>query len=132
MNIWGIINLILIIIILAIAGSWLWIKIEEKRVGGAITNEEFEKGKHKAQIIDVREKNPFKRKHILGARNIPMTMFKYQYSEIRPDLPVYIYSDTPSVSLRAVKILKKNGYQKVYWLKDGFDGWKGQTKTSKY
>lgn len=132
MNIWGIINIILIIIILAIGGSWLWIKIETKRVGGAITNEEFEKGKRKAQIIDVREKNTFKKKHILGARNIPMTMFKYQYSEIRPDLPVYIYSDAPSVSLRAVKLLKKNGYQKVFWLKDGFEGWKGQTKASKY
>ena len=61
MNIFGIINIILIIIILAFALSWLWTWIQSKRVGGALTNEEFEKGKRKAQIIDVREKGPFKK-----------------------------------------------------------------------
>lgn len=132
MNIWQIINIILIIIILLFVANWLWMKIETKRVGGVLTNEEFEKGKHKAQIVDVREKDAFKKKHILGARNIPMTMFKYQYNELRPDLPVYLYADAPSISLRAAKILKKKGFEKVYWLKDGFQGWKGKTKASKY
>ena len=42
MNIFGIINIILIIIILAFALSWLWTWIQSKRVGGALTNEEFE------------------------------------------------------------------------------------------
>ena len=49
MNIFLIINIILIIIILAFALSWLWTWIQSKRVGGALTNEEFEKGKRKAQ-----------------------------------------------------------------------------------
>lgn len=61
MNIFGIINIILIIIILAFALSWLWTWIQSKRVGGALTNEEFEKGKRKAQIIDVREKSLLRR-----------------------------------------------------------------------
>ena len=132
MNILGIINIILIIIILAFALSWLWTWIQSKRVGGALTNEEFEKGKRKAQIIDVREKGPFKKEHILGARNIPYTMFKYQYQEIRPDLPVYLYSDSNALTVRAARFLQKKGYEKVYWLKDGFEKWDGQTKASKY
>ena len=32
---------------------------------------------------DLREKEPFKRKHIDGARNLPYTMLKYQYTELR-------------------------------------------------
>lgn len=131
MNIFSIISIILMVILVLIGANWLWLRIEMKRVGGSINNEEFAQGKHKAQIIDVREKGPFKKKHILGARNIPMTMFKYQYNTIRPDLPVYIYSDSPTVSMRAVKILKKNGYGKVYWLKGGFEGWNGPTKSAK-
>lgn len=132
MNIFTIINIILIIIILGFGLNWLWMKIQEKRVGGKLSQKEFEEGKRKAQIIDVREKNPFKKKHILGARNIPITMFKYQYQEIRPDLPVYLYSDSEALTLRAARILKKNGYDKVFWLEDPFDKWEGQVKTSKY
>lgn len=131
-NIFWIINIILIIIILSFGINWLWLKIQEKRVGGKLTQKQFEEGKRKAQIIDVREKNAFKKKHILGARNVPMTMFKYQYQEIRPDLPVYVYSDSEVLTLRAARFLKKHGYQDVHWLEDDFDQWKGQTKTSKY
>ena len=75
---------------------------------------------------------PFKKEHILGARNIPYTMFKYQYQEIRPDLPVYLYSDSSALTVRAARFLQKKGYKKVYWLKDGFEKWDGQTKSSKY
>lgn len=72
------------------------------------------------------------KEHILGARNIPYTMFKYQYQEIRPDLPVYLYSDSNALTVRAARFLQKKGYEKVYWLKDGFEKWDGQTKASKY
>lgn len=102
-----VIDAILLIIILSFLFSWLWNKYQAKRVGGALSNEEFRAGMRKAQIIDVRESAPFKRKHIDGARNIPMTMFKYQHGEIRKDLPVYLYSDASSITLRAARILQK-------------------------
>lgn len=97
---------------MAFALSWLWTWIQSKRVGGALTNEEFEKGKRKAQIIDVREKAPFK-EHILGARNIPYTMFKYQYQEIRPDLPVYLYSDSSALTVRAARFYRKRAIKGI-------------------
>lgn len=131
-SVFTIINVILIVIILGFGLNWLWLKIQEKRVGGKLTQKQFEEGKRKAQIIDVREKGPFKKEHILGARNIPYTMFKYQYQEIRPDLPVYLYSDSNALTVRAARFLQKKGYEKVYWLKDGFEKWDGQTKASKY
>ncbi|EEU21112.1 MULTISPECIES: rhodanese-like domain-containing protein [Lactobacillus] len=127
-----VIDAILLVIILSFLCSWLWNKYQAKRVGGALSNEEFRAGMRKAQIIDVRESAPFKRKHIDGARNIPMTMFKYQHGEIRKDLPVYLYSDASSITLRAARILQKDGYKKIFWLKDGLENWDGRTKASKY
>lgn len=127
-----VIDAILLIIILSFLFSWLWNKYQAKRVGGALSNEEFRAGMRKAQIIDVRESAPFKRKHIDGARNIPMTMFKYQHGEIRKDLPVYLYSDASSITLRAARILQKDGYKKIFWLKDGLENWDGRTNASKY
>ncbi len=127
-----VIDAILLIIILSFLFSWLWNKYQAKRVGGALSNEEFRAGMRKVQIIDVRESAPFKRKHIDGARNIPMTMFKYQHGEIRKDLPVYLYSDASSITLRAARILQKDGYKKIFWLKDGLENWDGRTKASKY
>ena len=87
-----VLDLVLLVIILVMVGIWAWNKIQAKSIGGELTNEEFKEGMRKAQIIDLREKEPFKRKHIDGARNLPYTMLKYQYTELRSDLPVYLYS----------------------------------------
>lgn len=127
-----IIDAILLVIILAMVIAWAWNKIWAKHLGGGLTNEEFKQGMRKAQIIDLREKEPFKRKHIDGARNLPYTMIKYQYGELRPDLPVYLYSDSESITLRAARFLKKKNFASVHWLTGGFDKWDGRTKASKY
>lgn len=128
-----IIDVVLVVIILAFILVWLWNKIQTKRLGnGDLTNDEFNQGMRKAQIIDLREKAPFKRKHIDGARNLPYTMLKYQYTELRTDLPVYLYSDSLSVTLRAARFLQKKHFSSIKWLKNGFDEWNGRTKSSKY
>lgn len=127
-----ILDVVLGAIVIAFVAVWGWNKIQAKRIGGRLDNDEFNKGMRKAQIVDVREKEPFKRKHIDGARNLPYTMLKYQYSELRPDLPVYLYSDSLTITLRAASFLKKKGFKSIYWLKDGFEEWKGRTKSSKY
>lgn len=127
-----ILDVILIAIILVFAGIWLWNRIQAKRIGGQLSNEEFKQGMRKAQIVDLREKEPFKRKHIDGARNLPYTMLKYQFNELRPDLPVYLYSDSLTVTLRAARLLKKNGFSSIHYLKNGFEQWDGRTKASKY
>lgn len=128
-----IIDVVLVVIILAFVLVWLWNKIQTKRLGnGDLTNDEFNQGMRKAQIVDLREKAPFKRKHIDGARNLPYTMLKYQYTELRTDLPVYLYSDSLSVTLRAARFLQKKHFSSIKWLKNGFDEWNGRTKSSKY
>lgn len=127
-----IIDAVLLLILLIMFVIWAYNGIQAKRIGGELSNEEFKAGMRKAQIVDLREKASFKRKHIDGARNLPYSMFKYQYSELRPDLPVYLYSDTLSMTLRAARRLKKNGFSQIFWLKDGFGKWDGRVKKSKY
>ncbi|MDD6720196.1 rhodanese-like domain-containing protein [Lactobacillus sp. 23-2] len=126
-----VLDIILAAILLVFLGFWAYNRIQAKRFGGELTNDEFKSGMHKAQIIDVREADEFKRSHIDGARNIPYTMFKYQYSELRPDLPVYLYSDSLTMTLRCVGVLRKHGFSKVSYLKDGFAEWNGRKKASK-
>lgn len=127
-----IVDAILLAIILAFAAVWGWNKIQAKSIGGELSNDDFKAGMRKAQIIDLREKEAFKRKHIDGARNLPYSMLKYQFGEMRSDLPVYLYSDSQTITLRAARVLKKKGFTNIKWLKDGFDRWDGRTKASKY
>lgn len=126
-----VLDVILGVILLTMLGFWAYTRIQSKRLGGSLTNEEFRAGMHKAQIIDVREADSFKREHIDGARNIPYTMFKYQFKELRPDLPVYLYSDSLTMTLRCANILHKNDFSKVFYLKDGYSQWDGRKKSSK-
>lgn len=94
-----------------------------------LTEEEFKKGYRKAQLIDVREPNEFDAGHILGARNIPVTQMKNRTTEIRQDLPVYLYCQTAKRSNRAAIMLYKRGYKQVYQLKGGYRKWTGKTKS---
>lgn len=84
-----------------------------------------------AQIIDVRETPEFDARHILGARNIPMSGFKQRQSEVRRDKAVYLYDDNVDFAPRAARILKKNGHNQVYILKGGFSTWGGKIKSNR-
>ncbi len=66
--------------------------------------------------------------HILGARNIPYTVLKDSLGSIRKDQPVYIYDQKKSLSIRTANKLRKAGYQEIYLLKGGYDGWSGKSK----
>lgn len=127
-----IINIILYIVVIGylvyLVGSWLYYFIKGRQLNGALSGEEFESTMRKAQIVDLREKNTFDAKHILGARNLPYTQLKYKEDELRPDLPVYLYEDRKSVSIRAAVKLQKKGFTDIKWLDERFSDWEGKTK----
>lgn len=126
-----ILDIVLIAIVVGFGLNWLFQWLQQRRLGEGLTNEEFEQNMRRAQIIDVREKKDFKVKHISGARNLPLTQLRLQYKELRTDMPVYIYSDSKALTLRAGNFLRKKGYT-VKWLRDGFENWQGLTKKSKF
>ena len=89
-----VVNIILYIIVIGVllywGGSWLNYRYQGKKLGGAISQNEFEENMRKAQIVDLREKNNFDSKHILGARNLPYSQLKYVEGDLRPDLQMNI------------------------------------------
>ncbi|WP_033828435.1 rhodanese-like domain-containing protein [Bacillus andreraoultii] len=122
---------VLIIIIFALLGYWLFNYFYQKKIINTLTQEEFIEGYRKAQLIDVREPNEYESGHILGARNIPLTQLKMRMKEIRPDKPVYLYCQGASRSGRAAQMLYKKGYKQLYQLKGGFKKWTGRIKVGK-
>lgn len=124
-------NVILASILLFFGLNWLFYYYMGKRSATIITEEEFKEGMRRAQVIDVREKNEFDAGHILGARNIPYTTFAQSVGGIRKDLPIYLYDNTKTLSVRAANKLRKQGYTNVFILKTGYNDWSGKTKQKK-
>lgn len=124
------------ILIIVLIAAWVIYRVYQyamrKKYANIITEEEFTQGMRKAQVIDLREKNDFDRGHIMGARNVPLTVLKQRYVEIRSDLPVYLYDQGMMLSTRASKLLGKKGYSDISILKSGYARWTGKTKTKKY
>lgn len=101
-----------------------------KKAVTTLTQDEFIQGYRKAQLIDVREPKEFDAGHILGARNVPSTQLRTRaQTEIRKDLPVYLYCQNTGRSARAALYLKKRGYNQLYQLQGGFRQWTGKVKT---
>ena len=99
-----------------------------KKAVVTLSQEDFIKGYRKAQLIDLREAKDYEAGHILGARNIPMTVLRQRFKEIRPDLPVYMYDQNSGRSARTALFLKKRGYNQLYMLDRGFSKWTGKIK----
>lgn len=93
-----------------------------------LTEDEFQEGYRKAQLIDVREANEFENGHILGARNIPVPQLSRRLVELRKDKPVYLYCQNTSRSVRAAQILHKNDYEDISILDGGFKHWTGRVR----
>ena len=126
-NFWFIALAVLIIIIAYMLINYLL----NKRAVTELNQNEFHNGLRKAQVIDVREKVDYDYGHIIGARNIPMTLFSQRYKGLRKDQPIYLVDANGVASYRAARILKKNGYTDIYMLKGGYKKWTGKVKAKK-
>lgn len=100
-----------------------------KRAVTELDQNEFHKGLRKAQVIDLREKADFDYGHIVGARNIPMSVFRTRYQGLRKDQPIYFCDANGVASYRAAKMMKKKGYTDLYMLKGGYKKWTGKVKS---
>lgn len=117
MSIWWKINIVLISVLVLFGLYELVVRIMMKRSAKIITQEEFQAGMRKAQVIDVRERDEFNAKHILGARSFPFSMLKETYSSLRKDQPIYLYDHNKAVSARAANMLRKKAIRTCTFLK---------------
>ena len=77
---------------------------------------------NKETIIDVREAHEYKRGHIKGAINIPLSELRKRVNEIPKDKPVYIHCRSGQRSYNAVLALQHLGYSNVFNMAGSFLG----------
>ncbi|HFI0150535.1 TPA: rhodanese-like domain-containing protein [Streptococcus suis] len=120
------------IVFVLILGSWMGFNYWRLRQAATvIDNGEFAEKMHGGQVIDLRDPSEFRRKHILGARNIPYQQLKQSVGAIRKDKPVLIYeNDRGQLVTPAALYLKKQGYSEIYILRYGLNGWNGKVKSN--
>src|SRR5699024_2253495 len=118
----------LVIILVVLFAFMIFRYFKQRAFLKVLTQQQFREGYRKAQLIDVREPQEFKKGHILGARNIPLTQMKQRLVEMREDKPVYLYCQSGSRSARAAQLLHKKGFKDINQLKGGFKKWTGKIK----
>ena len=70
--------------------------------------------KNGALIIDVRTSEEYKGGHIKGSLNVPLDEIGKAMSWLIKDVPAVVVCASGSRSEEAVRILKANGFEKVY------------------
>lgn len=77
-------------------------------------------------VIDVRTPADFKNGHIKGAKNIPLSDFAASVEKLAADKDktVLVYCNSGNTVTRAIKLLKKAGFEKVNNLDGGIAAWK--------
>ncbi len=73
-------------------------------------------------FIDVRPQAMYKKGHIKGAVNIPVSQLRERIGEIPKDRPVYIHCRIGQTSYNAVMALQGRGFTNVYNVSGGFIG----------
>jgi len=78
-----------------------------------------------ALILDVRESNEFESGHIINALHIPVGGLGNNLAKLEKyrQQPIVIGCASGNRSSHACRILKKNGFEKVYNLKGGMLAW---------
>ncbi|MBF0805982.1 MULTISPECIES: rhodanese-like domain-containing protein [unclassified Streptococcus] len=100
-----------------------------RRAANLVENAEFAAMIRSSQLIDVREPEAFRKKHILGARNIPANQVKQSLAALSKTKPILLYDNNrgPSVT-NTIFYLHKQGYRKLYLLAGGLEAWNGKVK----
>lgn len=82
--------------------------------------------KQEAKVIDVREKADFKKGHIVGALNVPLSEIKNnQLSALEKfkASPIIMVCNAGMVSSQASQLMVKAGFESVHNLKGGMGDW---------
>lgn len=79
-----------------------------------------------ALIVDVRSVADFKKGHIKGSKNTPLSEFSGVIDKYKAykDKDVLVYCYSGNTATRAIKLLRKAGFEKVNNLQGGISAWK--------
>ena len=79
-----------------------------------------------ALILDLRASADYKGGHIKGAKSSPLADFAKSVETFSgyKDKPVLVYCNSGNTAMRAIKLLKKAGFEKINNLDGGIAAWK--------
>ena len=80
-----------------------------------------------ALVVDTRAQNEFQQGQISGAKNVLPSQFDPENKQLAPakSLPVVVVCKTGMTAGGIAKRLVKAGFEKVYVLDGGIEGWRG-------
>lgn len=78
-----------------------------------------------AVVVDIRSAESYARGHIVNARNIPGDELDARLNQLEKfkSKPIIAVCDNGITSTRAVNTLRSAGFESVYGLKGGMNGW---------
>lgn len=86
------------------------------------------RAEHEYELVDVRERDEYKERHLPGARLLPLSGLEDSLGEIREDKHTVLYCGSGKRSERAaLMIADKRGLPNLYSLDGGLMGWDGET-----
>ena len=76
-------------------------------------------------ILDVRSEKEFKKGHLEGAVHIPVKQLKNRLSQLTDNQnePIVVYCYSGPRAVRAMKILRKNGFHNLRELEGHYEAW---------
>ena len=82
-----------------------------------------------AMVLDIRPPGDFETGHVLNAINIPNADLNERLKELDKyqQKSLIVYCENGTVTNQAIRILKSNGFEKIYGMKGGLAGWKNAT-----
>ncbi|WDW10721.1 rhodanese-like domain-containing protein [Priestia aryabhattai] len=80
--------------------------------------------KKEKQFVDVRTPHEYRTKHIKGFKNIPLSELSKQANQLSKEKEVLIICQSGMRSMKASKMLKKQGFTSVTNIKGGMSTWR--------
>lgn len=118
------------ILVAALVFSFLLLVFTElKRKASGVVNVEPQDAvrliNNDALVLDLRSPEAFAKGHIVNAKNIPFDELDAKNEKIAGfrTKPIVTVCDSGMTSSRAVDKLRKSGFESVYGLKGGINGW---------
>lgn len=116
----GLAGLTLAILYTEASGLWQGFKTLKPGELTALVNRE------NALVVDIRAMNDFQQGHISGSKNVLMSQFDPESKQLATAkaLPVVVVCNAGLTAAGAAKRLVKAGFEKVYVLDGGVEGWR--------
>lgn len=117
----GMIEWILLIIIIVFFVSRFMPVKGITNISVQVVKEKFKD--NNVQFIDVRTPGEYKGNHRKPFKNIPLSNLASTIDKLDKEKEVVVICQSGMRSTKAVKILKKHGFQKIYNVKGGMGAW---------